>query len=85
MRRTVALRIELARLGLAREHVVGGDDPRVAVSPRQVLVERLHRKPLEVHDVGRGAKSAACRGCAWPGAPSAARARGGSGKSSRTV
>ena len=48
----LALGVELARLGLAREHVVGGDDPRLAVGAQQVLVERLHRQPLEVHDVG---------------------------------
>ena len=48
----LALGVELARPGLAREHVVGGDDARPAVGAQQVLVERLHGQPLEVHDVG---------------------------------
>ena len=61
----LALGVDLARPGLAREHVVGGDDPRLAVGAQQVLVERLHRQPLEVHDVGVVcATRAACRGCA---------------------
>ena len=54
----LALGVDLARLGLAREHVVGGDDPRLAVGAQQVLVQRLHRQPLEVHDVGLAARGA---------------------------
>ena len=59
---------------LAREHVVGGHDARVAVGAQQVLVERLHGEPLEVHDVGLAARRrAACRARAGPAAPSAGR------------
>ena len=46
-----ALPRELARARLAREHVVGGQQARVPVR-QQAGVERLHRQPLEVHDVG---------------------------------
>ena len=54
---------QLPRPRLARQHVVGGEHelgPRQAglrirgPPPRkQVHIERLHRQPLEVHDVGR--------------------------------
>ena len=63
-----ALRLELAGLGLTREHVVRGQQPRVPAR-QQPPVDLLHRQPLEVHDVrSRVLGTAACRARAGRGA-----------------
>ncbi len=58
------LRGQLARPGLAREHVVGGQHERTGPpvpdtsSRQQIAVEVLYRQPLEVHDVSRSSHAA---------------------------